>query len=176
MSSSCTYQNGQWIGSLTELVPGEGYMYYSTSGQTKSFVFGGAADDPSALPEEALADEFTVDANGTKVRFSPGNLQCRVDPSKESQITLGRGTATQINMPYDTWYDYSLCQMIYKAEELHEAGLTAGPITGIAFESSSTYHYRRDNVEIWMGATTLTAAPSTSVSTSGMKKVFFSAR
>lgn len=70
MNGYCSYQNGQWQGSLTELVPGVGYMYYSVSGQTKSFVFGGSEVDPSVLPDAALEGEFTVDASGTKVRFS----------------------------------------------------------------------------------------------------------
>ena len=172
-NGTCTYRNGIWVGQLKTFIPGQGYHYQSVDGTTRSFIFGGAEYDPSALPEEALAGEFTVDANGTKVRFSPGNLQCRVNPSQETQITVGRGTETPGYMPYYTLYNYSLCQMIYKAEELHEAGMMAGPITGIAFESYSTYHFLRDNIEIWIDATTLTTAPSTSVSTSGMKKVFF---
>ena len=172
-NGSATYLNGRWRGQLTTLIPGQGYMYNSVDGTTRSFVFGGVANDPSALPEEALDGEFTVAADGTKVRFSPGNLQCRIDPNKESQITIGTGTETTGYMPYNTYYNYSLCQMIYKAEELHEIGMMAGPITGIAFESNSTNHYLRDNIEIWMAATTLWAAPTTSESTAGMKKVFF---
>ena len=172
-NGNATYSNGRWRGALQTLIPGEGYMYQSVDGTTKSFIFGGAANDPSALPEEALDGEFTVDANGTKVRFSPGNLQCRVNPNQESQITLGTGTEPQGFVPYYTYYKYSLCQIIYKAEELHEIGMMAGPITGIAFESNSTNHYLRDNIEIWMAATTLWAAPTTSESTAGMKKVFF---
>ena len=172
-NSTATYLNGSWRGALNTLVPGKGYLYYSADGTVRSFVFGGAAYDPSALPEEALEGEFTVDASGTKVRFSPGNLQCRVNPSQETQITVGTGTGTTAYMPYYTYYNYSLCQMIYKAEELHEAGMMAGPIKGIAFESYSTYHYLRDNIEIWMSSTTLNTAPTTSVSTSGMKKLFF---
>ena len=171
-TTSTTYRNGRWMGQLTTFVPGKGYMYKSVDGTTRTFVFGSAANDPSALPEEALDGEFTVDANGTKVRFSPGNLQCRVDPNQESQITLGTGTSTTAYMPYHTFYNYSLCQMIYKAEELRAAGLKAGPITGIAFESYSTNHYLRTGIKIWISTTTLTAAPSTSVSTSGMAQVF----
>ena len=169
---SATYTNGRWRGSLTTLVPGKGYHYQSTDGTTRTFVFGGATNDPSALPNEALEGEFTVSSNGTKVRFSPGNLQCRVDPNKESQITVGTGTSTTGYMPYHTWYNYSFCQMIYKAEELRAAGLKAGPITGIAFESYSTYHFLRTGINIWMSATTLNAAPSNSVSASGMTQVF----
>ena len=172
-TSMAQYQNGSWSGNLTTLIPGKGYMYQSADGTVKSFVFGGVANDPSALPEEALAGEFTVDASGTKVRFSPGNLQCRVDPNKESQAIVGTGTTTTGYMPYYTYYNYSLCQMIYTATELHGMGLMAGPITGIAFQSESNLHYLRDNIEIWMSSTTLNTAPTTSVSTSGMKKVFF---
>ena len=172
-NGTCTYRNGIWVGQLKTFIPGQGYHYQSVDGTTRSFIFGGAEYDPSALPEAAMDGEFTVDANGTKVRFSPGNLQCRVNPSQETQAVVGQGTSTTGFMPYYTLYNYSLCQMIYKAEELHEAGMMAGPITGIAFESYSTYHFLRDNIEIWIDATTLTTAPSTSVSTSGMKKVFF---
>ncbi len=171
-NGSSNYLNGRWIGQLYTLIPGQGYHYYSADGTVKSFIFGGVANDPSALPEEALEGEFTVASNGTKVRFSPGNLQCRVDPNQESQITVGTGTSTTVYMPYYTFYNYSLCQMIYKAEELREAGLKAGPVTGIAFESYSTYHYLRTGIKIWLSATTLTAAPSTSVSTSGMTQVY----
>ena len=171
-NSTATYLNGSWRGALNTLVPGKGYHYYSADGTVKSFIFGGAAYDPSALPEEALDGDFTVDANGTKVRFSPGNLQCRVDPNQESQITVGTGTSTTGYMPYYTWYNYSLCQMIYKAEELRAAGLKAGPISGIAFESYSTNHYLRTGIKIWMAATNLTAASNTSMLTSGMAQVF----
>ena len=164
---SATYLNGRWRGSLTTLVPGKGYMYNSADGTTRSFVFGGDADDPSALPEEALEGEFTVDANGTKVRFSPGNLQCHIDPDLESQLQVGAGTNTTVYMPYYTWYCYSLCQMIYKASELTAAGLSAGPITGISFESYSTNHYERNNIKVWMMHTSLTTASTTSTSSVG---------
>ena len=172
-NGSCMYRNGRWAGSLNTFVPGQGYHYQSADGTTRTFIFGGAANDPSALPEEALSGEFKVASNGTKVRFSPGNLQCRVNPSQETEAIVGMGINTTGFMPYFTLYCYSLCQMIYKAEELHGMGLAAGPITGIAFQSESNLHYLRDNIEIWMSATTLSTAPTTSVSTSGMKKVFF---
>ena len=166
------YQNGAWTGSLTMLIPGKGYKYESVDGTVKTFVFGGTANDPSALPEEALDGEFTVDANGTKVRFSPGNLQCRVDPTQEKQATMGTGTSTMTIMPYNTYYNYSLCQMIYKAEELAMAGVGPGPITSIAFESYTSYHYLRSGITIWLSTTSLTEAPSTSVITAGMTEVF----
>ena len=171
-NGNATYSNGRWRGALQTLIPGEGYMYQSVDGTTKSFIFGGAANDPSALPEEALDGEFTVDADGTKVRFSPGNLQCRIDPNKVTEATVGTETETQKFVPYNTNYNYSLCQMIYKAEELVTAGVGPGSITGIAFESYSALHYLRNNITIWMSATELTTAPSTSVSTSGMTQVF----
>ena len=169
---SATYTNGRWRGSLTTLVPGKGYHYQSTDGTTRTFVFGGTANDPSALPEEALPGEFKVASNGTKVRFSPGNLQCRVDPSQKTQSIVGTGAETSYMMPYNTFYCYSLCQMIYTADELHNSGLSAGSITGMAFQSDSDLHYRRNGIQIWISNTSLTAAPTTSLSTSGMTQVF----
>ena len=172
MSASSTYQNGQWQGSLTELVPGEGYMYYSASGQSMSFVFGSDSGVTGGVPEEALDGEFTVDASGTKVRFSPGNLQFRIDSNKENTAQLGIGSVTHSALPYSTYYKYSLSQMVFRAGELSSGGLAPGTISGFAFESYSPYHYFRSNIEIWISTTTLTSAPSTSLSTSSMTKVF----
>ena len=53
-NGNCVYQNGTWRGTLTTFIPGKGYKYESHDGTTKSFIFGGATNDPSALPEEAL--------------------------------------------------------------------------------------------------------------------------
>ena len=171
-NGNCVYQNGTWRGTLTTFIPGKGYKYESHDGTVKTFIFGGAANDPSALPEEALSGEFTVDANGTKVRFSPGNLQCRIDPNKESQAIVGTGNSSKWNIPYCTYYKYSLCQMVFKAGELTAAGLGPGSINSIEFESYSTCHYLRNGISVWISATTLISAPSTSVSTSGMTQVF----
>ena len=167
-----TYLNGSWQGSLHVLEPGKGYMYMMVNGGVKSFVFGGDSYDPSAIPEAALEGEFTVDANHTKVRFSPGNLQCRIDPNQTYEATVGEGTYNIPYMPYNTYYRYSLCQIVYSCTRMANAGVGPGTITGIAFESESTYCYLRNGIEIWMSSTTLTSAPSTLVSTSGMTKVF----
>ena len=172
MGGSSMYQNGHWQGSLNVLVPGEGYMYYSIGGTTKSFVFGGSSADASAIPDAALDGEFTVDANGTKVRFSPGNLQCRIDPNKETEATVGLGTGTVTGVPYHTNYKYSLCQMIFKAGELSDAGLAPGTITSLAFESYSPNHFLRTGIQIWMSPTTLNTAPTTSILASTMVLVY----
>ena len=167
-----TYLNGSWQGSLHVLEPGKGYMYMMAGGGVKSFVFGDVGNDPSAIPEAAMEGEFTVDANQTKVRFSPGNLQCRIDPNQAYEATVVEGTGTTNYMPIYTFYKYSLCQILYYSWDLADEGMGPGTVTGIAFESESTNCYLRNGIEIWMSPTTLTTAPSTSVSTSGMTKVF----
>ena len=167
------FRNGNWLGSLTTLYPGRGYHYQSVDGSTRTFIFGGAANDPSALPEAALGGEFTVNANGTKVRFSPGNLQCLIDPDMDKEAVVGTtGTSTTEVYPYNTYYCYSLCQMLYKASELAAAGLAPGAIKSIAFQSNSAVCLQRNNIRVWLTNTTATTVSSTSVSASGMTKVF----
>lgn len=158
-ASFATYQNGQWQGTLTQLVPGQGYIYLSMDGTSKSFVFGGADVDASAIPEAALDGEFTVDANGTKVRFSPGNLQCRVNPYQENQTVVGKGTTTSNYVPYNTNATNSLCMMLFRAEELHAAGLVKGIIEGIAFQSNSQNRVFRESMQLWITATSQTQVP-----------------
>ena len=169
-----TYLNGSWQGSLHVLEPGKGYMYMMVNGGVKSFVFGGASYDPSAIPEAALEGEFTVDAHGTKVRFSPGNLQYRIDPNRAYETTVIRGStaSTTPYVPYYTYYKYSLCQILYTARNFADEGMAPGTITGMAFESESSNGYLRNGIEVWMTATTLTSSPSISVATAGMTKVF----
>ena len=168
------YINGQWRGLLTTFLPGQGYHYYSTYNGTRILIFsGGATNNPSALPEAAMDGEFTVDANGTKVRFSPGNLQCLIDPDMNKEAVVGTtGTSTSYQYPYNTYYNYSLCEMLYTADELAAAGLAPGPIKSIAFQSNSDLCLQRNNIRVWIANTMFTAVGSTSVSTSGMTKVF----
>jgi hypothetical protein len=52
--------------------------------------------------------------------------------------TIGTGTDIYLWMPLYHTYDYSWSKMIYTASELSSAGLSAGPVVGIAFQLSAT--------------------------------------
>ncbi|MCR5658495.1 MAG: hypothetical protein K6G25_04135 [Bacteroidales bacterium] len=56
------YERGQWQGSITHLMPGRGYMYFSVRTETTSFVFAGATSSvvTTATPTEITAVSAVV--------------------------------------------------------------------------------------------------------------------
>jgi hypothetical protein len=83
-----------------------------------------------------------------------------------SQSTsVGTGTITNTSTtypsPYGNWYWGARHQFLITASELAAAGLTAGPITNLAFDVSSVNGAPvHQNFEIKMGATSLTSLTS----------------
>lgn len=55
------YADGQWIGSLTTLVPGEGYLYKST--KAKQIKFEPASEDVEDVPAKIASNASVVDAS-----------------------------------------------------------------------------------------------------------------
>lgn len=77
------------------------------------------------------------------------------------------GTATTASSTYSPWYgsttttDYTKkIQMIYTAAELNALGYIGGTITDIAIWSNTIASYEFDDVEIWMGCTSLDEFPN----------------
>lgn len=73
-------------------------------------------------------------------------------------LTLGNGTSTSYNAPYNNFYGNSWNEMIYTASEIG----TAGTIKSIAFNVSSASAYTCDQIKIYMGHTTKNEHASTS--------------
>ena len=86
---------------------------------------------------------------------------------------IGEGTTTSGFQPYNTFYKYSICQILYKAQELAAAGLAAGPISSIEFQynPANTNQFTR-TIQVWMANTAVSEMGTTSMSVSGMPQVF----
>ena len=85
---------------------------------------------------------------------------------------VGTGTLTSNYMPYHTYYKYSVSQMLFTAEELTAAGLTAGKINSIEFASNSDKCFTRNNLKVYMRNTNLAEMTTTSVMVDPTSKVF----
>ena len=66
----------------------------------------------------------------------------------DGKVCIGEGTSTNSYLPTYTFYNYSLTQQIYTAEEIGQEGL----ISSVDFYKSSTYEATRD-LDIYMVAT-----------------------
>lgn len=86
--------------------------------------------------------------------------------------TIGQGTTTNNYLPFNTHYSYSMSQMLFKANELTAAGLVAGAINSLSFQTNSALGYTRNNISIWMANVSQNEVSNTSVSTQGMACVY----
>ena len=89
-----------------------------------------------------------------------------------NEATVGEGTLTSNYMPYNTYYNYSVSQMLFTAEELTDAGLLPSKINSIEFASNSTNGYTREHLSVYMQNTTMTETSTSSVAVTAANKVF----
>ena len=86
--------------------------------------------------------------------------------------TIGQGTTTNNYLPFNTHYKYSMSQILFKANELSAAGLVAGAMSSLSFQTNSTLGYTRNNISIWMANVSQNEVSNTSLSTQGMACVY----
>ena len=67
------YDNHEWMGTLTQLTPGEGYLYYNSTSETKSFHYPEATMQHSA-PRQALRMEAPTHYTPVDDSAYPGNM------------------------------------------------------------------------------------------------------
>ena len=89
-----------------------------------------------------------------------------------NEAIVGEGTLTNNYMPYNTYYKYSISQMLFTAEELTAAGLQSSKINSIEFASNSTNGFTRENLSVYMQNTALTETSTTCVTVTPGNKVF----
>ncbi len=70
-------------------------------------------------------------------------------PGEDIDLTIGTGTASSYNAPYNNYYGYSWNEMIYHASEVG----TAGVINSIAFHVNSASSYSCSTIKIYLGHT-----------------------
>ncbi|MCQ2304393.1 MAG: choice-of-anchor J domain-containing protein, partial [Bacteroidales bacterium] len=88
------------------------------------------------------------------------------------EFTLGEGTSTTGYLPLYYFYNYSLSQQLYLADELAAAGMSTAPLGSISFYSDNTYGYSLTGTKIWMANVSDAAVSATSPLASGMTLVY----
>lgn len=74
----------------------------------------------------------------TRLFLLLGTLALLSAPLRADEIQIGEGTSTTYDSPINTYYNYSLTEMIYTAEAIENAGGGAGTISSISFEATLT--------------------------------------
>jgi len=70
-------------------------------------------------------------------------------PLRADEIQIGSGNSTTYDSPINTYYNYSLTEMIYTAAAIENAGGSAGTISSISFEAVLT-NDKNFSVEVFM--------------------------
>ena len=65
---------------------------------------------------------------------------------RADEVTIGEGTATQYTIPVNMYYNYSLTEQIYTAEEIG----TAGSITSVSFYYDYGTAFTMSDVTLYM--------------------------
>ena len=66
--------------------------------------------------------------------------------ARATQVTISGGTSTSYSLPFNMWYNYSLTQQIYTAEELGGAGT----ITSISFHYAYSSPFTMNGVQVYL--------------------------
>ena len=66
--------------------------------------------------------------------------------AQTTTVTIGNGTNTQYYLPINMYYNYSLTQQIYTADEIG----TAGTITSISFDYANSASFSMEGVQLYM--------------------------
>ena len=91
-----------------------------------------AAVTAGANPKVVVYDEDFRQVGGPHINNYHGASE-----TIDNVAIIGDGSTTSVYMPYYTYYNYSLTQMLYTADELAAAGLQAGVINSIEFKLQS---------------------------------------
>ena len=85
-----------------------------------------------------------------------------MDVSAQNDVTIGTGTSTSYNVPFNNFYKNSWNETIYPASEFLTAGGQPGMITAISYYTGTTATIAAAPLKIYMGTTTRTEHSSTS--------------
>ena len=125
-------------------------------------------DEPTHywMNQKYADNDFTVLENGKGYLY--GN-NCYTF-SFEAQV--GNGTSTIDYFPFYTYYDNSITESLFLAEELENAGVTIDPMTSLSWYATNQTGYLQSNISIWMANVSENALTTTSHNTNGMTLVY----
>ena len=87
-------------------------------------------------------------------------------------IQIGEGTGTIGYFPFYTYYDNSISECLFRAEELTATGLSTAPLGALCWYATYAPGYEQKNINIWMANVSDDELAETSHNTSTMTLVY----
>ena len=135
------------------------------------------------IANDVLLDAEVVGANGKVAIYLP-DFNGKPGPGADNNyggngslqpfdVMIGEnGTGSSTYFPFYTYYNNSIAENLFHADELTEAGLNTLPITSLSWYANSTATDEQKNLKIWMANVSDDELTTTSHNTTGMALVF----
>ena len=88
------------------------------------------------------------------------------------EAQVGNGSSTFSYAPFYTLYNYSIAEMLFRADELEAAGVGRSPITSLSWYATNATGYRQQGISLWMANVSDTTPTTTSHTVDGMTLVY----
>ena len=108
----------------------------------------------------------------TSLKAGKGYLYANdcVIPATETQV--GNSSGTQNYFPFYTYYENSISECLFRAEELENAGVAKAPMTSLSWYATNRTGYLQSNISIWMANVSENALSGMSHNPSSMTLVY----
>lgn len=108
----------------------------------------------------------------TSLKAGKGYLYANdcVIPATETQV--GNSSGTQNYFPFYTYYENSISECLFRAEELENAGVAKAPMTSLSWYATNRTGYLQSNISIWMANVSENALSGMSHNPSNMTLVY----
>ena len=126
-------------------------------------------DEPTHywMNQEDASNDFNMLENNMGYLYGNGN-NC----PQSFEVQVGYGTSTIDYFPFYTYYDNSISESLFLAEELENVGVTVGAITSLSWYATNQTGDLQSNISIWMANVSEDVLVKTSHNTSGMTLVY----
>ena len=150
---------------------------------------GDAQDGKDVIYKMEIANDVVLDANvvgdNGKVAVYLPDFNGKPGPGADNnyagnvvmepfEVEVGPNATTSSNsyFPFYTFYNYSIAENLFHADELAEAGVNTTPMVSLSWYANNQYGQEQKNLKIWMANVTDDALTSASHSTADMTLVY----
>lgn len=137
-----------------------GYRFADTVMTTSCLLSGLEPATDYRLRVRALCNYDAVGGAWDSIDFSTGHLPCIVPSNQTDTIVYSTGTNSASGVFVYSGWGNTFCESIYTADDLTNAGLSAGRITAITVGYNAVGSYQKE-VSIFMGQTNMNYFSST---------------
>ena len=123
-------------------------------------------------PTHYWMNQEKIDNNFNTLENGKGYLYGNNGSSPPFEAQVGDGTSETRYFPFYTYYDNSISEILFHAEELENAGVSKSPMTSLSWYATNQTGSIQNNISIWMANVSDNTLTTTSHNTGDMTLVY----